>query len=345
MSKTSELPGSPSPPANVRHWVEDLWFKDGTLVLFTEGCMFRVYGGLLAKQSSVFHNMLEFPQPDDAELIDGCPVVRVSDTDRDLSSFLSALFDYESFGAFPAATTFDTISGILRLSKKYEVDSLYKRALTHLSSASGDFPASSSWTLPHTEWIRVILLARELTLDWILPIAFYRVLENSTPSQLLQGIDIDGVHFELAPQDKSTAIVQLLAISRVACANVVHFLWDPTLMSGCHNTVPSFTPAQASALFGSPPVPVPMNGQTSPTCIAARLGARRKVEERRIAKCFPMDLWTEEDFNATALCAGCKAQMGAAHHSAADAFWTGLPERFGLPGWGVLRQMRDADLA
>ncbi|KAJ7884002.1 hypothetical protein B0H13DRAFT_1462062, partial [Mycena leptocephala] len=115
------------------------WFKDGTLVLPAEGSLFRVYGGLLAKRSPVFHDMLQIPQPEDAELFDGCPMVHQPDNKCDLRCFLDALFDYECrsrfFGAFPAKTTFDIVAGVIRLSTKYDVASLRNRALTHLSSA------------------------------------------------------------------------------------------------------------------------------------------------------------------------------------------------------------------
>jgi hypothetical protein len=84
-------PGSPLDPSRI----EELWFKDGTLVLAAEGSLFRVYGGLLAKRSPVFHDMLQIPQPEDAELFDGCPVVHLPDNKCDLRCFLNALFDYE----------------------------------------------------------------------------------------------------------------------------------------------------------------------------------------------------------------------------------------------------------
>jgi hypothetical protein len=37
--------------------------------------------------------MLAFPQPPDSELIDGCPVVRLHDSERDTTFFLRAIFD------------------------------------------------------------------------------------------------------------------------------------------------------------------------------------------------------------------------------------------------------------
>lgn len=118
--------------------VSDLWFIDGTLVLLAGTSRFRVYGGLLAKSSPVFQDMLAFPHPSDVECIDGCPVVRLEDKEQDLRYFLKALFDHELvhlhdllcpfrlsgdlsrfFLPIPAKTTFEILSGILRLSVKY----------------------------------------------------------------------------------------------------------------------------------------------------------------------------------------------------------------------------------
>jgi hypothetical protein len=75
--------------------VDDLWFIDGTLVLLAGTSRFRVYGGLLAKSSPVFQDMLAFPQPSDVECIDGCPVVRLEDKEQDLRYFLKAFCDHE----------------------------------------------------------------------------------------------------------------------------------------------------------------------------------------------------------------------------------------------------------
>ncbi|KAJ7359978.1 hypothetical protein DFH08DRAFT_615945, partial [Mycena albidolilacea] len=67
-----------------------LWFNDGTWVLKAgmASSSFRVYGGLFAAHSPVFHDMLEFSQSEDAPTVDGCPVVLLSDAENDLRCFL-----------------------------------------------------------------------------------------------------------------------------------------------------------------------------------------------------------------------------------------------------------------
>lgn len=74
---------------------KDLWFTDATLVLQAEDCLFRVFPGILAAKSPVFHDMLAFPQPENGEKIDGCPLVRLSDSADDMTFFLKSIFHYE----------------------------------------------------------------------------------------------------------------------------------------------------------------------------------------------------------------------------------------------------------
>ncbi|KAJ6480496.1 hypothetical protein C8R47DRAFT_1218697 [Mycena vitilis] len=320
----------PESPADQFRRVEDLWFHDGTLVLVAGSSLFRVYRGQLAKRSSVFHDMLELPQPATAETIDGCPVVRLWDDERDLCYFLNAIFDYEFFAPFPAKTSFDIIAGVIRLSTKYEVASLRKRALQHLASAfpftPAQFPGSPSWKIRDHQWIRVVLFAREMSIDWILPVAFYRVVEKCTPSELLNGTDIDDVHFELAPADKLLSVEQSLALCGSASSQLTHFLWDRKLNPGCPGLI-----ATKYAI--------------TVDCLTPRLDACMMVEDRRTRRVSPMYLWIAADWARLSVCGTCKSAMTVAHEAALEAFWTGLPARFGLSEWEVLENAKEADLA
>jgi hypothetical protein len=74
---------------------EGLWFPDGSLVVRADTMMFRVYRGMLANASSVFSDMLAFPQPEGAEIVEGCPVVVMPDSSTDARHFLGVLNDYK----------------------------------------------------------------------------------------------------------------------------------------------------------------------------------------------------------------------------------------------------------
>ncbi|KAJ6459025.1 hypothetical protein C8R45DRAFT_1031298 [Mycena sanguinolenta] len=305
----------------------EIWFKDGTLVLQAGASSFRVYSGILADRSPVFHDMLEFPQPEDAPTVDGCPVVRLTDAENDLSCFLKALFDYEFFLPYPAKTDWSTMSGIIRLSTKYQVESLRKRALVHLSSAFPSDPTEysqprSSWTVESHEWIRVILFAREMSLDWVLPICLYRASALCTPAQVLSGIDVDGLHMELNGTDKLMCIEQSISLAKTASADVLQFLWEPSVITGCRG----------------------VNDQEKWQCTRSRFLSRQIAEGWRVGGAFPLALWMPDDWARLNVCAACMSSMRTAHQNALDTFWDGLPQRFGFPGWPELEKIKEKAL-
>lgn len=72
---------------------DSVWFQDGNIILEAEGTQFRVHRGILAKHSTFFKDMFEVPQPSDEPTVEGCPVVRLTDTAHDVEHLLNALYD------------------------------------------------------------------------------------------------------------------------------------------------------------------------------------------------------------------------------------------------------------
>ncbi|KAJ7481366.1 hypothetical protein B0H11DRAFT_2419537 [Mycena galericulata] len=215
----------------------------------------------------------------------------------------------------PCPTDFDTISGIIRLSKKYEVEALLKRALVHLASAfptapAAEYPGSSSWKLDDQE-IRVVLFARELALEWILPVAFYCVCAKGSIEDILEGVYLANARVDLNPLDKRECLRQHTLLRTSASAEMVDFLWDPSKIDGCRNQ----------------------------QCTATRIAKRKEVEGWR-ANNLPLTLWIEGDWVGFNVCDTCMSKMKIAHPTALDKFWEGLPQRFGLPAWDELKETR-----
>lgn len=75
----------------------EYWFSDGSIILQAEYTMFRVHLSVLARHSEVFKDISSVPQPTGDPLqdavIDGCPVIPVSDSARDIEALLSLLYD------------------------------------------------------------------------------------------------------------------------------------------------------------------------------------------------------------------------------------------------------------
>ena len=82
-----------SPPLTAFKRHDEFWIDDGNLILVAkQNTAFRIYRGLLAAQSTVFADMLAAASSDPAaRLIDGCPVLEVSDTPVELAHFLRVI--------------------------------------------------------------------------------------------------------------------------------------------------------------------------------------------------------------------------------------------------------------
>lgn len=83
------------PPSEVPTRHSTLWFEDGNIVLVTdaENVGFKVHRSILARQSLVFRDMFEIPQPMHEEEYDGCAMIHVYDTAADLAIFIEVLYD------------------------------------------------------------------------------------------------------------------------------------------------------------------------------------------------------------------------------------------------------------
>ena len=70
---------------------EEFWLDDGNVVLVAQTVAFRMYRGLLAAQSTVFADMFASSTHKADEMIEGCPVVRVSDSPEDLAQLFRVI--------------------------------------------------------------------------------------------------------------------------------------------------------------------------------------------------------------------------------------------------------------
>ncbi len=68
------------------------WFADGNVVLQTQTMQFRVHCSLLALHSPIMEDCFACPQPENAPMLDGCPLVHLPDPTQDIENFLSLLY-------------------------------------------------------------------------------------------------------------------------------------------------------------------------------------------------------------------------------------------------------------
>ncbi|KAJ6548102.1 hypothetical protein DFH09DRAFT_1366967 [Mycena vulgaris] len=310
--------------------VEELWFSDGGLVVQADHSLFRVYGGLLASRSPVFKDMLAFPQPPDAETIDGCSVVRLPDSAMDVTTFFRAIFDSAFFEPIPSKTDFDTVMSILHLSNKYAVDYLQRRALVHLSSrypttlfsydrssATTSLPGSLADISRH---VAAIQISREVNALWILPTAFYCLAQT----------EVDGIHevFTCVSCEKHSV--------KLSVEDQIFFLQSSLQITrGIHDVL--------RFLHSSHTFPWCDGGQQ---CMNGRLRAIAKVDKYLAAHLYaaadPMGLCEDDDVweLLSDVCEICYDVFVKTYKEAREALWHKLPKFCDLPSWEELEKMK-----
>ncbi|KAJ7266324.1 hypothetical protein C8J57DRAFT_1329762 [Mycena rebaudengoi] len=273
--------------------------------------LFKVFRGILAAKSPVFEDMLSFPQPEDSELIDGCPVVRLFDSEKDAEYFLRALFHYDFFEPYPAEVDFETVAGVLRLSQKYQVEHLRKRALLHLSerypTSLADWDTDSKWTHLHVEAVN---LAREVSALWILPLALYRCCDHLGISALLSG------DTRLDERDYRRCVEATLQLHTTHTSFMLDFLLNPASIPGCLSAA---------------------------HCVSLRMHYRRAYDRLRHAR-LPLNVMRMSGWEFFQVCAPCLAHMKERHAAAMEECWADLPAIFDVLDWESLEDMKRAAL-
>lgn len=232
------------------------------------------------------------------------------------------------FEPYPAPTTDSIVAGVLRLSTKYEVEYLRRRALVHLSS---QFPttladwdvmidkSSPLWLRSSWEYdpessvtISLIVLSRETRAPWILPIAFYLLGSDlDDPGAILYGVPsldhLDQVSF-----------FKGYFLQRDASRTVTAFLYDPPTIDGC---------------------------TSRKRCAEGKLAALRNVgRDCDRYPGIPFVIWSEPDWETrlSDLCATCLRELRKAHQEAREDLWARLPDMYGLPPWEELEKLKEA---
>ncbi|KAF8193261.1 hypothetical protein K438DRAFT_1589597 [Mycena galopus ATCC 62051] len=307
--------------------VEDLWFFDGSLVIKAGAKLFRVYKAQLAARSTVFKAMIEsgIPENQGDELIDGIPVVVLHDAAEDVEVFLRAIFDSSYFMPSPERAYFTDVIAILRLSHKYDVEYLHRRALQHLEV---DFYRGSveeymtiksrhlKYNRTHGHNLRYSTLigaALEVGALWLLPMAYYAFSFR-----------------------KFEALLSILS------DNDANHPYVRTCLAGWHRMMRANIDLHRFLLQAEPrPYCLKPNG----TCTVAHNTWRTMVVDFDEGICAPFDSW--ELMISTAkvaadFCIPCHAAATKNMQRALDIFWNDLPSYFDLPGWSDLNAMKEA---
>nr|GAT54869.1 predicted protein [Mycena chlorophos] len=331
-----------SPTMSSTQRVPALWFSDGNIVLQAGNRQFKVFQGILGARSPVFRDMLAIPQPEDAERIDGCPVVQLPDGPEETTSFLSAIYDSSFFPSYPKPVDLQVILGCLSLSHKYDVPDLRQRASEHLAYgcpttlAERDALVTSdkpgSWDVNHTrigDLMKIIRVSR-VCATWALPSVFLTLSAHIATSPSAVEFVVEAKELEKEPfmddgkdlsfsRDESNAFLEgHSAVAQRAAAGLLGVYANPALIVGCTDEL---------------------------RCALLRLATFQVMHETLQRSAVVNGLIDVQTASTTSkLCATCAGVVERQAISIREAFWEQLPILFGLPSWAELEAEKRAAL-
>ncbi|KDR83241.1 hypothetical protein GALMADRAFT_113452 [Galerina marginata CBS 339.88] len=305
----------------------DFWFEDGNVVLQAQSKQFRVHRSVVARHSTVFRDMFSLPQPEGDDLLDGCPIVHVTDASKDWEKLFTILYNPETIYQSADSGNFDldALSSILRLGKKYELDKLYDAALKRISQ---EIPVSlhqwvqkfgygvklpSPLTGKEVELLNTLL---DLEIQPLLPVAYFLCIKSLTLKNILEVMlpsathKVERKHFSSGLSQDS---VRTLILGREATGRAMMehtFGWLTTDSSVCSN------------------------------CISKKRCANRMSELRDLfLSMLTMDIVDDvfEPVRELDLCGQCQIQIRVYYKVGCQKVWEGLPTYFGLPPWKDLK--------
>ncbi|KZP16235.1 hypothetical protein FIBSPDRAFT_794663 [Athelia psychrophila] len=300
-----------------------VWYDDGNIILQAQDTLFKVHKGILAQNSSVFQDMFSLPQPPsvDTDLVEGCPVVQLSDTAEEVECVLQAICQRE-YVCFEELSTLPVISAFVRLGTKYDIPKLriegqrkiFKGFSTELDGPGTD--GQSPWLfvkVPET-WFDLVIFARTTGLLSILPIALYVCCQGYTTSEITEGIKRkDGTIVSLSGQDKLACLAGYQAICK----------------------------AQAETTFSWAYTKPPPDECSDPTRCMFFRDQYLKLDFTSLPAIAGLDHFDKLGFCRTNLCSLCDPRSEEMHNTGRKAFWALLPSLFGLPPWEELCKERE----
>ncbi|KAI0691704.1 hypothetical protein C8Q76DRAFT_660872 [Earliella scabrosa] len=315
---------------------EEFWLEDGNLVLVARDTVFRVYRQLLASQSPIFADMFASSSVEASETLDGCPVVRLSDSPQDLVHLLRVLLPRTQRSVYRdnevPPMTFNQISAMVRLAHKYGIEDVQRQALSALKADLTEFSRfyegeGAAVIYDETVWkgeegprrgltesssqaIGIVSLARLTDTPSLLPVALYicATLGNS----MLNGWKReDGTIEHLSEEDLRLCINGCYALSRRALEMLGNI----------------FVPSSSCC---SPP------GCETNLSLAFAEAARNSYDAYSPYILVPFTDSVDSTLEAFELCSACARELPIRELATRKDAWDKLPGLFNLviEGWG-----------
>ncbi|KAL1761221.1 hypothetical protein FB107DRAFT_286221 [Schizophyllum commune] len=295
------------------------WLSDGNITLIAGDSSFRVFKSILAAQSTFFRDLFLSASDEDPHSSDGLPILQLHDDPAELSCFLRAIFDSSFFNAHPSSPvpTTSTIVGVLRLSHKYDVGHLRRRALLHaerlVPTTYAAFRAGGLLNRPADTFYLLAEVALEVGADWLLPAA----------------LEAGSRHLHWLREHHRTLSMHIAE----------------------HNDVLERCAAGLEAISQAGRERLALFDGADAECIYPLHNCRRslqQVKDRYASSSMPATglAWQQIEAELRAsVCSRCLELWKERDTEWAVDYWNSLPAVFGLGGWRRLQRMRDEALA
>ncbi|TFK32721.1 hypothetical protein BDQ12DRAFT_658830 [Crucibulum laeve] len=198
-----------------------IWSENNRVVIEAGQMHLCVFRDLLCIHSAVLKARVEaLPPSDFVQGVDGCPVLCLNDSPRDVEHLLDALIDSRCVTYFNPKDRqpLEKVSALLRLGKNYEIELLKNGAVSCLRSHCKEWleinakDDAKSWAgvedfdSPRTV-VEIIKLARQTNVISVLPDMFTQCAATLSTEQIIRGVaQDDGLLSILSPQDQQVCI-------------------------------------------------------------------------------------------------------------------------------------------
>ncbi|KAH9933989.1 uncharacterized protein BXZ73DRAFT_89658 [Epithele typhae] len=299
---------------------DEVWLDDGSVTLVAQGIGFRVYKGILAKQSSVLTDL--FGKAQEGRTGQEDLVVHLPDSSRDWRHVLRVCMSHNVTLRLRDATPMQTPSAeevfaYVRLGRKYKIEAIYEQAMEYLKSYFNPdynhFYQQDIWTPPrfrYVDAIGVVNIAR-LTSDEPLRLMALLVCCLTDSTELLTGIAYsDGEVETLSPEDLALCWVARPKLSTARLRSILRIV-TPLLASPCASRKEGFGCRDAAQ------------------CIMGELHTNATFLEP--GNPFMGFNGSEIEELLVTLCERCRASTAARHSKQHRAAWNDLPALMGMP--------------
>ncbi|PIL26172.1 hypothetical protein GSI_11927 [Ganoderma sinense ZZ0214-1] len=311
--------GSESDAAGEEKYTRDLdfWLDDGNLILLAGRSAFRVYRGLLVKNSPVFADMFTTGSAGATETFDNCPVVRLADHPQNLRDFLQYLMPCSALVLVEEVPEcrFEQLHAAFHLAHKYQCQDVEARILFVLKKFytsnfnDHDRYATSKYTLvppPPQAAIAAVNIARLTSTLSMLPFALYLVCT-------LEGRAVDGY------ERRDGSAEHLSAEDLKLCMNARGTLaWELAALT--------------KTVFSSTEYPS-LQCMHPDSCVVAEDTMFCETQESVPGGCDVLESYREsvdEWAKAYGMCKGCKRKLLARDREERRKMWIKLPGVFGF---------------